>query len=623
MSLFARLAAVIVGLVLAGTLLTTVILVRVADEELLRARSSDLESAAEVAQTRFVGRNDEVLRNVAFLAGTPSVQGLVRAGAHDGIDPTDGSTAQQWRDRLALVFEQLLANQPYYLQVRFVGRADGGRELVRVERRATDGAIHRTAEDALQRKANEPYFEATLALATGEIFTSPINLNREHGQIVVPHVPVYRVATPVGASGAPHFGIIIINVDARRSLRELTFGSSSQALVVRSDGHYLLHPEPERAFGFDLGRPATGEQDFPLAAPVFRGDEPLLTTYDETRRRLITARKLRLATGEAPATLIMSRQHASVPLRAIAPLVAPVVLMGILSMLVGLGVARWLIRPLARLTDAVDLMVDGESGFEVPEGLSPEVRVLAEALDHSIDALRARDRLEASNRELRQFAYLASHDLREPMRTISNYLELLEEDYGNIIDEDGHEFIRFMRRSSVRMTTLIDGLLEHARLGSGAKAVRVDTRQLLDEVIDDLTASIDDANASISVSNDLPELRGYRLELRLLFQNLLSNAIKFRREGVSPKIRVDASSHDEGTWQFCVTDNGPGIPADKRDRVFEIFQRLHTQESAEGSGIGLAHCRKIVSLHRGRMWVEDAPEGVGARFCFTLREVES
>ncbi len=622
MSLFARIAAVIVGLVLTGTLLTTVILVRIADDEVLQAHATDLESTAAVAATRFVDQSNEVHRNVAFLAGTPPIEGLIRARAHDGVDPNDGSTEKQWRERLAVIFQQLLANQPYYLQVRYVGRADGGRELVRVERPTSAGEISRTPEQDLQPKADEPYFEGTLALDRGEVYTSPINLNREHGKIAVPHVPVYRVATPVGEPGA-HFGIIIINVDARRSLRELTGAGSSAAFVMRPDGHYLLHPEPARAFGFDLGHPPTGERDFPLVAPVLRGVKPLLTVYDEAEDRVITARPLRIASGQAPTTLILARPHESLPLSAVAPVVAPWLLFGLLAVLVGFAVARWIIRPVSRLTEAVDHMAEGDGGFAVPEGLSPEMRVLAEALEHSIDALRARDRLEASNRELRQFAYLASHDLREPIRTISNYLELLEEDYGSVIDDDGHAFIRFMRRSTVRMTTLIDGLLEHAQLGSGAKAERVDTRELLGVVIDDLTASIDDAEATVSLGDELPALRGYRLELRLLFQNLISNALKFRRDGVVPEIRVEATRRDDATWQFSVTDNGPGIPADKRERVFEIFQRLHTREAVEGSGIGLAHCRKIVSLHRGRMWVEDPPDGVGARFCFTLHEVES
>lgn len=622
MSLFARIAAAIVSLVVLGTLLTSFVVIRIADTELVAARSRDLEAAAAVAETRFVDRVAEVKRTVTFLAGTPPIDGLIRAQSNSGVDPKDGSSDKQWRDRLATIFRELLESQPYYVQARYIGRAEGGRELVRVERHAGDTEIRRTPEKELQGKASEPYFEGTLSLSRGELYVSPINLNRERGAISVPHVPVYRVATPVGAPGAPHFGLIIVNVDARETLSDLGEAGAGQAYVLRPDGHYLLHPDPTRTFGFDLGHAPTGAADLPLVMPVVTEELPLLTVEDEASGRILTARPLFIATGQKPVTLVLTTAYRGLSAAPRLPLLAPVLLIGALSLALGLFATRWLVRPVTKLTKAVDQMTD-TGGLAVPRGLAPELQNLAETLEHSIDALRARDRLEASNRELQQFAYLASHDLREPIRTIASYLELLDEDYGELLEGDGQDFIRFMRSSTVRMTTLIDGLLEHARLGSGATAESVDTHELLGEVVADLAASIDAKEATVFLGDELPRLRGYRLELRLLFQNLLSNALKFGREGVAPEVRFEAEARENRTWQFRVTDNGPGIPEDKRDRVFEIFQRLHTREAAEGSGIGLAHCRKIVSLHRGQMWIEDPPGEHGARFCFTLHEVES
>lgn len=223
--------------------------------------------------------------------------------------------------------------------------------------------------------------------------------------------------------------------------------------------------------------------------------------------------------------------------------------------------------------------------------------------------------LETKNKELEQFAYIASHDLREPLQSIYSFIQLIDSDYSDLLDEVGKESIRYINDSINRMKNLIQGLLEYSRLGREAQLEELDLNDLVQEVLDDLNFSIHGSNAKITV-NHLPTIKGYPVEIRLLFQNLISNAIKFRKKDVVPRIKV-SSKKSKNYWRFEVSDNGIGIPSDYYEKIFTIFQRLHRREEYEGTGIGLAHCRKIIDLHHGEIWVESKP-GQGSNFYFSI-----
>lgn len=213
--------------------------------------------------------------------------------------------------------------------------------------------------------------------------------------------------------------------------------------------------------------------------------------------------------------------------------------------------------------------------------------------------------LERQNKELEQFAYIASHDLQEPLRTVSGFLELLKKNYQNQLDANAQQYITYVVEASNRMQDLIKGLLDFSRLGRVQEFETVDCQQLIAEVIGDLQSSIQEANANIQVGS-LPALSAYRLELKLLFQNLISNAIKFRKKEVPPQIAIKAKAK-EGGWEFTVSDNGIGIDPKFFNKIFVIFQRLNSRREYPGTGIGLAHCKKIVALHEGEIWLSSKP----------------
>jgi PAS domain S-box-containing protein len=228
-------------------------------------------------------------------------------------------------------------------------------------------------------------------------------------------------------------------------------------------------------------------------------------------------------------------------------------------------------------------------------------------------------RLEQSNERLEQFAYAASHDLQEPLRMVSSYLTLVEQRYADELDEDGREFIEFAVDGAERMREMIDALLAYSRVDTrGDPFQPVDLEDVLAAVRDDLQVRIEESGAAITAES-MPTVVGDADQLRQVFQNLLDNAIEY--SGDEPRVRV-AAERDGDRWLVSVADEGIGIDPDQQDRVFEVFQRLHSREEHEGTGIGLALCERIVERHGGDIWVDSEP-GEGATFSFTLPAAEA
>lgn len=223
--------------------------------------------------------------------------------------------------------------------------------------------------------------------------------------------------------------------------------------------------------------------------------------------------------------------------------------------------------------------------------------------------------LESKNKELEQFAYVASHDLQEPLRTISGFVELLQKQYRGRFDANADHLMDYISQASDRMKVLIKDLLDYSRIGREKEIKQVDCNNLLAEVLADLDQIIKESRASVRTER-LPVIHAYPTELKLLFQNLITNSIKFHKPGLAPAV-VIGSEKENGHWKFSVRDNGIGIDRQFADRIFIIFQRLHNRSQYEGSGIGLAHCKKIAELHGGHIWVESEP-GEGSRFFFTI-----
>lgn len=226
--------------------------------------------------------------------------------------------------------------------------------------------------------------------------------------------------------------------------------------------------------------------------------------------------------------------------------------------------------------------------------------------------------LERSNKDLEEFAYVASHDLQEPLRMISGFTQLLEKKYKDQLDDKAKEYIHFANDGALRMQSLIEALLQYSRVGKkDATYEKVDLNDVMNLVMADLDLSIKESNAQIKVSQ-LPVLFANRAQMVQLFQNLVSNALKFRVQDRSVVIEV-ACEIKNNYWQFSVKDNGIGIDPKFSDKIFVIFQRLHPHKKYPGTGIGLSLCKKIVENYKGRIWLESEP-GKGCIFYFTIAQ---
>ena len=314
----------------------------------------------------------------------------------------------------------------------------------------------------------------------------------------------------------------------------------------------------------------------------------------------------------------------------------------LIVMVVSVIVLLWrvVLRPLSKLEAGVSVVGSGDLSHRVRITSTSEIGQLSRAFDSMTGNLQAitvsRDALEAeavrrvraeeaqeavladlqrSNRDLEQFAYVASHDLQEPLRMVATYTQLLGQRYAGQLDQKADKYIGYAIEGATRMQQLIDDLLTYSRVGTrGKPPENIDARVAVDEALANLAATVEESQAAVRV-DDLPCVEADPLQLMQLFQNLIGNSLKFRGEN-PPSVHISARRED-GDWLFSIADNGIGIEMKHSERVFTIFQRLHTRVEYPGSGIGLAVCKRIVERHGGRIWFE-SKYGSGSTFYFTL-----
>ncbi|BBY45181.1 histidine kinase [Mycolicibacterium celeriflavum] len=294
-------------------------------------------------------------------------------------------------------------------------------------------------------------------------------------------------------------------------------------------------------------------------------------------------------------------------------------------------------RPLEALAAACRKITEGSFGEKIAVRGPRDIRSIAASVEEmrqriveELEASReARTQLadqalelQRSNAELEQFAYVASHDLQEPLRKVASFCQLLEKRYGDKLDERGVEYIQFAVDGAKRMQVLINDLLTFSRVGRlHSVHADVELEAVLDDAVDNLGTAIEESGTEVfRTGQPLPTVKGDPTLLTMLWQNLIGNAVKFRRPDTEPRIVIDCATGEDaqdGSWVFTVTDNGIGIPDEFTEKVFVIFQRLHGRDSYTGTGIGLALCRKIVEYHGGSIWI-DTTYTDGTRFRFTI-----
>jgi len=279
------------------------------------------------------------------------------------------------------------------------------------------------------------------------------------------------------------------------------------------------------------------------------------------------------------------------------------------GILLAVSVSRGISRGVRDIIRTSEQLAGGNFGSRATIYSKDEIGQLASSFNNMIDEVTER------NNELEQFAYAASHDLQEPLRTISNFVGLLERKNTERTAEETEHYMGYISKATSTMQALIKDLLDISRIGKAIEFTSVDCNAVLAAITYEMEAKIDESDVTIT-SSELPVLTGNETELNQLFRNLISNAIKFRRKNAPAKIEIGATECDDD-YIFSFADNGIGIEDQYRDRIFIIFQRLHSTSEYQGTGIGLAICKKIADTHGGRIWVESV-FGEGSTFYFTL-----
>lgn len=320
----------------------------------------------------------------------------------------------------------------------------------------------------------------------------------------------------------------------------------------------------------------------------------------------------------------------SMGLVAIAILIAILVL----TVVISFYVTRWLITPIVNLTAATRTVSGGDLTMVIEKNSSDEIGELTDSFNLMTEQLRlkqeellksnayikqqAEELLDRYNSDLEQFAYVTTHDLIEPLRMITSYIQLLQRRYKDIYDDEAKEFMRFVVEGVDRMHNIINDLFEYSHIRTDVKDFeKVDVQEVLDATLKKLNKEITDSGATVT-SFGLPELRAVQSNLVQVFQNLIGNAIKFRQKDVPLQIKIscDDREHD---WLFAVEDNGMGFDPQYKEKVFEIFKRLNKRDDFPGSGMGLAISKNIVERHGGKIWV-DSRLGIGTTFYFTIKK---
>lgn len=640
--IFPQILVPILLLLIASNLLILATTYIALDQELHSKDDRLLLTEAEKLSQQFQNVIQKLPIDARQASGFPALKGVIRAET----EAQYAHELEDWEARLAQLFTGMLRANPALSQVRLIHNT--GQERVRVDRYNEGGRIQRVPNSKLQNKGDRQYFTDTISLAADEHYLSKIELNRENGKITEPRELVIRVATPVfqPQDTSQAYGVLVINLGLAQALEEMaSLAGNRSVMLIDSNGRYLFHSNqaiaithataPKRSFFDDF---ALTEQNL-SANRVHVFDQQRLTVLPLSYgQKPLNQTQLYLAIASHNDDAVSVRDSV---IRQTLFILAAVILF---TVLLCIYITRRITTPIRRMSDKLakdqrqNLMgaIPGKAPLEVQQlaqefdrvysNLTEQQHQLEVEISAKIQAQKSLedkiDLLNKANQELQQFTYIASHDLQEPLRTIRSFITVLSQQYDQLYDDQGRTMLKFVDDAGSRMETLVKDLLDYGRIGVKSAPQVVNLSELIHSVQQDLAKAIEHSGAILQI-DELPVLTGYETELRLLFQNLLANALKFSRPGITPKITISSQAVVDG-WQFAISDNGIGIAEEYRDKIFGVFKRLHTKQEYAGTGIGLAHCKKVVELHGGKIWVEAShTDGSGSCFLFILKEPKS
>lgn len=635
----AKLAATLAAMLLVGILVVGALVYRNAEEVLQESAARQLDHTAEVVDLHLRDYLADLKTDIQFLAATPAVRRASRT--MNGADGAEGPVS----DDVVGTFEAFLRQHPEYFQARLIGRSNDGRERVRVEREG--GEVIVTPLDSLQAKGHRDYFQAAMQLPPDTLYISDINLNREYGRIEQPEIPTLRAAVPLYADAGEPAGIVVLNVDFGRVMRQLQarVPDPMEFYLANSRGDFLIHPDSGMAFGFERGTPHPIQETFPKAAPFLR-TESGLSRLLQIEPEVHYLRRLGGGSDRASLKLLLGL---TAPYDAVFAGVRDVqrstMLVMLLLALVAVGLAvtfgHLLARPLQRIGRAAERLGRGDDPAvdgDLPTGRTDEIGVLAGAFAEMSTRLReqmealveARNRAEDANRMKSVFLANMSHEIRTPLSVMVGYGTLLEEE----LEGQHQEYAQSIARGGRRLTETLTSVLTLAQLEGRGEELDLTSEPLnvareVEEVASLFEREAEQKGLTLAV-HVAPEARSAHANLdrgglTSILQNLIGNALKFTERGAVTVLveRPCQSSRtaSDGTGDevlIHVEDTGIGMSDSFVDTVFEPFVQESTgyTRGYEGSGLGLAIAKQLADRMGGTLSVESVPEE-GSHF--TLR----
>ncbi len=573
-----------------------------------------------------------------ILREVPPMRGIIRAEDNGGIDTKTGVKVEYWYTRTEEIFAAFLkGKQKQYNQLCYLN--EQGNELVKVA--LVEGTVIVTPRHKLRKKAEYQYVAEAIRLREGEVYYANVRLNRLDGEIITPHVASLQIATPVYDEKNNARGLIVMSLSTRWLFSNIaTAAPDVKKYLINQNGYFLVHPDQTKEFGFDLGFKYTLNNEYPMISEEMLATESEISYHGEFKH-IWGFQKIFFDPGNRKRfwTVVYEIPEA-ITLRDIYKIQKRMVLVGLAIIFFSIGFILWIslreiISPLTRLIQTAKRMEEGDLSVRLPADkgavefiiLHHTLNSFVEKQQKAIDnfemelALRT-NKLEASNRELQQFSYIASHDLQEPLRKITAFGDRLVAHAGETLDEKSKDYLKRMQSAASRMKQLIEDLLNYSRVTTQANPFEVvSLEKLIEETIALLELRIAETGGKIEIEGKLPVVHGDRSQLQQLIQNLLANALKYHQADLPPKIVISGHKLTGRLAEIKITDNGIGFNEKYLDRIFIPFQRLHTRDEYAGTGIGLAISQKIVQRHGGTITAKSQP-GIGSSFIITLPTTE-
>ena len=555
-----------------------------------------------------------------YLAGTPPIKGIPRAIANGGIDPYDNSHLIMWKKRLATIFSELIRAKPNYLQIRYIGIADNGKELIRVDRKGN--LIKNISIKDLQQKGGTSYFKKAIKINSGDIYLSDISLNREYGKISLPHTPVIRAATPIYFKDKL-FGILVINMAFADIFNELILNSPRELVpyVANEQGYFLAHPDRTMTYGFDLNNNNKIQKIYPnLNLNSYKDVRDTNFTFSSNGDvvHIVKAHYDPLQKERFFAVMLAANNNnlQSKSDNLIYKSYLIMSLLVIISLIIAAALASRLMRPLKLISIASEDLANGREVFDLPINSNDEIGELARSFDDMRHQLEDKERellvsqshVHNKNKmaSLGEMASAMAHEINSPIQAINLTAQRVQRQLKKgMSEEDINTSMEKIVAGVSNISKIIDSLRNLSRTSNEDQFHNTKLKDIINDVlrITEERFKVNNVNFNINYhqvsGNTLIQCQ--RLQISQVLINLVNNAYDAIQKLPDKWITIDVKKITDKI-QISVTDSGSGISDELSERIFEPMYT--TKEVGKGTGLGLSISRDIILRHHGSFFID-------------------